>query len=119
MGDCDFPDIDWEYHTAVGEQVLEIFGKSVGDNFLAQAFNEPTRKDALLDLPFVNRVGHMWDMRVGGCLGNSDHVVVEFKIFRAVGKKDSRVAIWTSGEQTLSFSGSCLAEYPENLLLKA
>lgn len=98
---------------------MEILGEFVGDNFLSQAFKEPTRKDALLDFPFVNRVGLMGDMMVGGCLGYNDHVVVEFKIFRAVGKKGSRVAIWTSGEQTLSYSGSYLAEYPENLLLKA
>lgn len=48
------------------------------------------------------------DVAVGGCLGHSDHEMVEFKISH-----------WISRKQTLSCSGSCLAEYPGYLLLRA
>jgi len=40
----------------------------------------------------VNREGLRGNVVVGGCLGHSDHQVVEFKIFRVMRKKDNRVA---------------------------
>jgi len=49
MGDFNFPDINWEYHTAMMSKSWK-FLKFVGDNFVSQVFSEPTRKDALLDL---------------------------------------------------------------------
>jgi len=49
----------------------------VGDNFLSQVLSEPARKDALLDLLFVNREGLVGDVMVGGCLGHSDREIVE------------------------------------------
>ncbi|XP_040977464.1 uncharacterized protein LOC121232961 [Aquila chrysaetos chrysaetos] len=91
MGDFNCPDITWEYHTAVTSRSWK-FLKSVGDNFLSQVLREPTRKDALLDLLFVNREGIVGDVLVGGCLGHSDHEMVEFKIFSVMRKQDSRVA---------------------------
>ncbi|GAB0210316.1 mitochondrial enolase superfamily member 1 [Grus japonensis] len=91
MGDFNFPDINWEYHTAVPRRSWK-FLKFVGDNFLSQILSEPTRKDALLDLLFVNREGLMGDVMVGDCLGHSDHERVGFKIFSVMRKKDSRVA---------------------------
>lgn len=67
------------------------FQKYVEDNFLSHALSEPTRKDALLDLLFLNR-GLVGDVMVGGCLGHSDHEMVEFKFFGVMRKKASRVA---------------------------
>lgn len=46
----------------------------------------------------------MEDVMVGGCLGHSDHEMVEFKIFSVMRKMVSRI---------LSYSGSYLAEYPD------
>jgi len=85
---------------------------------LSQVLSEPTRKDALLDWLFENR-GLVGDVMVGGSLGHSDHEMVELKIFNVMRRKNSRVATRTSGEQTLSYSGSYLAENPGNLLLRA
>ena len=60
---------------------------------MSQVLSEPTRKDApLLDLLFVNRERLTGDGMVGGCVGHSDHEMVEFKIFSVMRKKDSRVA---------------------------
>ena len=69
------------------EQVLEILEVCRRCNFLSQVLSEPTRKDALLDLLFVNREGLVGDVMVGGCLGHSDHEMVEFKIFSVMRKK--------------------------------
>jgi len=118
LGDFKSPDINWEYHTAVMSRSWK-FLKPVGDNFLSQVLSEPTSKDALLYLLFVNREGLVGDVMVGGSLGHSDHEMVELKIFNVMRRKNSRVATRTSGEQTLSYSGSYLAENPGNLLLRA
>ncbi|KAK4819200.1 hypothetical protein QYF61_026816 [Mycteria americana] len=52
---------NWEYHTAVMSRPWK-FLKFVGDDFLSQVLSESTRKDALLDLLFVNREGLMGDV---------------------------------------------------------
>jgi len=80
MVDFNFPDINWEYHTAVTSRSGK-FPKYVEDNFLPQVLCKPTRKGALLALLFVNREGFVGDVVVCGCLGHSDHEMVEFTIF--------------------------------------
>lgn len=57
----------------------------MSDTFFSQGLSEPTRKDALLNLLFVNR--GLGDLMVGGCLGHNDHEITEFKIFRVMGRK--------------------------------
>lgn len=91
MGDFNFPDINWEYRTAVTSKSGK-FLKYVEDNFLSKVRSERTKKDALLDLLFVNREGLVGDVMVGGCCGHSDHKMVEFKIFDVMRKMISRVA---------------------------
>lgn len=59
---------------------------------MSQVLSEPTRKDALLDLVFVNREGLTGDVLVGGYPGHSGHEMVEFKIFGVIRRKDSRAA---------------------------
>ncbi|GAB0202528.1 mitochondrial enolase superfamily member 1 [Grus japonensis] len=80
MGDFNLPDINWEHHTADTSR-SRSFLKHLDDNFLVQVLKEPTRKGALLDLLLMNREGLLGEMAIGGCLGHSDHEVVEFKIF--------------------------------------
>lgn len=60
---------------------------SVGGKFSSQLLNEPTRKDALLDLLFVNREELMGNVMGGGCLGHSDHKMVVLQICRVMRKK--------------------------------
>ena len=48
------------------------------DNFLTQLVSEPTTGGASLDLLFATRVGLVGDVVVRGCLGLSDHGMVEF-----------------------------------------
>ena len=91
MGDFNFLDINWEYDTAVTSRSGK-FLKIIGNNSLSQVRREPTRKDALLDLLFVNREGLVGNVMVGGCLGHSDHEIIEFKIVSVMRKKDSIVS---------------------------
>jgi len=54
------------------------------NNFLMQMIREPMRGAAPLDLLFTNREGMVGDVEVGGCLGQSDHDMVEFSILGGI-----------------------------------
>ncbi|CAM4557941.1 unnamed protein product [Lepidochelys kempii] len=90
MGDFNFPDICWESNTAVHRQSRK-FLESVGDNFLAQVLEEPTRGGAFLDLLLTNRVELVGEAKVDGNLGGSDHGLVEFRILTQGRKVSSRI----------------------------
>ncbi|KAK4815887.1 hypothetical protein QYF61_009938 [Mycteria americana] len=89
VGDFNLPDVCWKYNTAERKQPRR-FLERVADNFLTQLVSEPTREGAPLDLLFTNREGLVSDVMVGGCLGQSDHEMIEFLIrgeaARGVGK---------------------------------
>lgn len=84
---------------------------------MSQVLSEPTRKDALVHLLFVNREGFMWDVMVSSCLGHTGHKMVIFKIFSAVRKRDRRVATLDFRRESLKLFTSYLAD--KNLLLRA
>ncbi|CAM4601352.1 unnamed protein product [Lepidochelys olivacea] len=90
MGDFNFSDICWESNTAVHRQSRK-FLESVGDNFLAQVLEEPTRGGAFLDLLLTNRVELVGEAKVDGNLGSSDHELVEFRILTQERKVSSRI----------------------------
>ena len=77
MGDFNFLDICWNYNTAEREQ-SQRFLECIGDNFLTQLVKEPTQGSKILDLLFVHREGLVGDVKVGGCLGQSDHEMIDF-----------------------------------------
>ncbi|XP_027758991.1 chromodomain-helicase-DNA-binding protein 1-like [Empidonax traillii] len=52
------------------------------DSFLSQLVSEPTRGGAPLDLLVTNTEGLVGDVVVGGCLGYSDHEMMEFSMLR-------------------------------------
>ena len=79
MGYCKVPDICWIYNTADREP-SQRFLECVGDHFLTQLVREPTRGSNILDLLFVNREGLVGDVKVGGCLGQSGHEMLDFSI---------------------------------------
>ena len=51
------------------------------------------RGGALLDLPFTNSEGLVGDVKVGHCLGQSDHKIVEFTILGDVRRVTSKTTI--------------------------
>ena len=53
---------------------------------------EPIRGSKILDLLFVNREGLVGDVKVGGCLGHSDHEMLDFSILVEPWRGVSRTA---------------------------
>ncbi|KAK4812550.1 hypothetical protein QYF61_008895 [Mycteria americana] len=91
VGDFNLPDVCWKYNTAERKQSRR-FLERVADNFLTQLVSEPTREGAPLDLLFTNREGLVSDVMVGGCLGQSDHEMIEFLICGEVARGVSKTA---------------------------
>ena len=89
-----FPDICWKYNMAQREQTKR-FLECVEGGFLTQLVQEHTRGGALLDLLFANREGLMGDVKVGDCLGQSDHEIAEFSILSDARRVTSKTAILT------------------------
>ncbi|GAB0176377.1 hypothetical protein GRJ2_000102900 [Grus japonensis] len=90
MGDFNFPDICWKCSTAK-RKLPRRFLECVEDNFLTQLVSEPTREGTPLDLLFANREGLVGDVMVGGCLGHSDHEMIEFSVLREVRRRVSSI----------------------------
>ncbi|GAB0209793.1 hypothetical protein GRJ2_003445000 [Grus japonensis] len=82
MGDFNHPDICWRGNTA-GHKQSRKFLECTDDNFLLQVTEEPTRRDAMLDLVLTNKEGLVGDVKLKGSLGCSDHEMVELNILRA------------------------------------
>jgi len=55
-----------------------------------QMVSEPTRGGASLDLLFTNREGLVGDVLVRGCLGLSDHEMIEFSVRGEVKRRASK-----------------------------
>ncbi|KAK4810488.1 hypothetical protein QYF61_004268 [Mycteria americana] len=91
VGDFNLPDVCWKYNTAERKQSRR-FLERVADNFLTQLVSEPTREGAPLDLLFTNREGLVSDVMVGGCLGQSDHEMIEFLIHGEAARGVSKTA---------------------------
>ncbi|KAK4829737.1 hypothetical protein QYF61_006446 [Mycteria americana] len=91
VGDFNLPDVCWKYNTAERKQSRR-FLEHVADNFLTQLVGEPSREGAPLDLLFRNREGLVSHVMVGGCLGHSDHEMIDFSILGEVRRGVSRTA---------------------------
>ncbi|GAB0188602.1 hypothetical protein GRJ2_001325500 [Grus japonensis] len=65
----------------------------------------------MLDLVLTSKEGLVGNAKLKGSLGCSDHEMVEFKIIRAAEGHTASSLPWTSGEQTLASSETCLLEY--------
>jgi len=96
MGGFNVPDIYWEYNIAQKRQSRR-FLECMEDNFLMQQVREPKRGAAPLDLLFTNKEGLVGDVEVRGCLGRSDHEMVEFSVlggFRRGNNKTATLDFW-------------------------
>ena len=57
-----------------------------------QLVREPARGTAPLDLLFTNKEGLVGDVEVGGCLGQSDHEMIDFSIHGGAWRGNSKTA---------------------------
>ena len=90
MGDFNLPGINWKTgltngYNPVDKQFLTV----LGDNFLCQHVDQPTRfrdgqKPSLLDLIITNDENVINEIRYREPLGKSDHLVLEFEISQSV-----------------------------------
>ncbi len=83
-----------------------------------QLVREPTRGGALIDLLFTNREGLVGDVKVGHCLGQSDHEIVEFSILGDVRRITSRTAILNFKRADFDLFRTLVARVPWESLLK-
>jgi len=90
LGNFNHPDICWRENTAGNEQSRR-FLECIADNFLLQVTERPMRNDAVLDLVLINKEGLVWNAKLKGSLGCSDHEMVEFRILRAVRSEQSNL----------------------------
>lgn len=110
MGGFSHPGICWKDNTAV-HQKSKRFLESVDGKSLFQVVQEPMREGAMLDL-VLTKEELVSNVKLKGGPGCTDHKMVEYKILRVVEYKILRATsllCWTSGEQTLNSSGTCLA----------
>ena len=94
------------------------FLERVQDSFLTQLVREPTRGGALLDLLFTNTEGLVGDVKVGDCLGQSDHEIVEFSILGDVRRVTSKTAILNFQRADFDLFRMLVARVLCDLLLK-
>jgi len=90
MEDFSLPDTCWKYNTAERKQSRR-FLECVEDKFLTQLVSEPTRGGPSLDLLFTDREGLVGDVVVGGCLGLSDHEMIDFSVQGEVKRGASKI----------------------------
>ncbi|TRZ10047.1 hypothetical protein HGM15179_017058 [Zosterops borbonicus] len=81
------PSICWKDNTTAGYKQSKSLQEYVDDNFLLQVIEEPTRRDAMLDLVLANKKGLVGNVKLKGSLGCSDHEMVEFENLRAVARR--------------------------------
>ena len=62
-------------------------------DFLTQLVKKPTRGSKILDLLFGIREGPVGNVKVGGCLGQSDHEMLDFLILVEPWRGVSRTAL--------------------------
>ena len=82
MWDFNHPYICWRKNTARHKQSRR-FLECINDNFVLQVIEEPTKRDALLDLMLTNKEMIIGDVKIKGSFACSDHEMVEFRILRA------------------------------------
>ena len=79
LGDFNQLNICWKSSTASCRQSRRLL-EGIEDNLLSQVIDSPARGDAILALLLTSINELIGDIRIGGCLGSSDHAVAEFPL---------------------------------------
>ncbi|XP_065512984.1 long-chain fatty acid transport protein 6-like [Caloenas nicobarica] len=83
LGGYNHPKICWKSSTESCRQSKRLL-ECIEYNFLSQVIESSTREDAILNLMVTNATELISDIRIGGSLGCSDHMLVEFPVLRDV-----------------------------------
>jgi len=76
VGDFNFTDVCWGYNTVDRKQSTR-FLECVED---PEIVSKPARESVPLGLLFVHREGLVGDVMAGGCLGHSEHEMINFSV---------------------------------------
>lgn len=90
LGDLNYSDIYWKssmLSCRLSRRLLEY----VQDNFPSQIIDSSTWGDDMLELLIINASELTGDIRIGGCMGCSDHEVVEFTLLRDICQAKSKL----------------------------
>ncbi|KAK4830236.1 hypothetical protein QYF61_009303 [Mycteria americana] len=115
--DFNLPDVCWKYNTAERKKSRRIL-EYMEDNFLTELLRKPTREGAPLDLLFTNREGLVGDVTVEGCLGHSDHEMIEYLILGVVRRGISRTATLDFWRANFGLFRSLVDRVPWETVLK-
>ena len=92
VGDFNFGCIKWETKSTIMRSVsADLFLDTIGNLFLEQLVNEPTRirneqTSSLLDLVLTNNIYFVDEISVQDPIGKSDHVVLDIFVIANTGK---------------------------------
>lgn len=117
VGDFHFPDVCCKDYLARQPQSRR-FLQYLDDNFLMQRVEEPTRRGALLDLMLTNKEGLVEGAKGEGCLGFSDHEMVEFRISCGSNRITSRITTLDFSRANFGLFRQLLGEIPWARLLE-
>ena len=92
MGDFNYSDLNWEEFDAVDQS--HDFVKCLGDNFIRQEVDKPTRGDRYLDLILSSGEGVIENVLVGEQFANSDHQIIRFTIVASMQPKTKSVPVY-------------------------
>lgn len=106
MEDLNHPSICWRGNTA-GHKQSRRFIEYIGDNFLTQ---DQGANEGKCSPEHAYKEELFGDRKVSSSLDCSYLKIMWFTIFRGRNKANSRITIWTSGEQTLACLGTCFEE---------
>lgn len=84
----------------------------------AKVLDSPTKGNAKLSLFLTSTSGLIGDMRMGGCLSDSDHVVIEFILLKDVGQKKCKTRILYFTKDSLQLFKDLLNKTPWETVLK-
>uniref|UniRef100_A0A8C5MGG2 Reverse transcriptase domain-containing protein n=1 Tax=Leptobrachium leishanense TaxID=445787 RepID=A0A8C5MGG2_9ANUR len=108
MGDFNLPDVNWKTKTAGCTRSTNILNSLLGLS-LTQVVEEPTRKEAILDLILTNG-GLVSDVVVGENLGSSDHQSVWFNITTGMEPHHTRTKVLDFKKTDFSKMRFCVKE---------
>jgi len=90
LEDFNHPYICWKSSTASCRQSRRLL-ECTEDNFLSQVIDSPTRGDTTVDLLLTTINELIGDIRIGGCLGCSNYIMVEFMFWKDMRQVKSKI----------------------------
>jgi len=116
-GEFNHSNICWRSSTVSCRQSRRLL-ECTEDNFMSQVIDGPTRGDGILDLLLTNANELIGDIRIGSCLGCSDHAMVEFTHPRDMGQTKIKIRMLNSKKADFHLFSELVSRTPWECALK-